>query len=32
MFDSDMAEYLRKENPEVVRNIALMKQWAREGK
>ncbi|MCA9144328.1 MAG: sulfatase, partial [Planctomycetales bacterium] len=32
MYDSDMAEYLKKPNPEVVRNIALMKQWAKEGK
>ncbi len=32
MFDSDMAEYLKKSNPEVERNIALMKQWAKEGK
>jgi arylsulfatase A-like enzyme len=32
MYDSDMAEYLRKPNPDVERNIALMKQWAREGK
>jgi arylsulfatase A-like enzyme len=32
-YDSDMAVYLgRKSNPEVERNIALMKQWAREGK
>jgi arylsulfatase A-like enzyme len=32
MYDSDMAEYLKKKNPEVEQNIALMKQWAREGK
>ncbi len=32
MYDSDMAEYLKKANPEVERNIALMKQWAKEGK
>jgi arylsulfatase A-like enzyme len=32
MYDSDMAEYLKKGNPEVERNIALMKQWAKEGK
>ena len=32
MYDSDMAEYLKRDNPAVVRNIALMKQWAREGK
>jgi len=32
-YDSDMAVYLgRKANPEVQKNIALMKQWAREGK
>jgi len=27
-----MVEYLKKPNPEVARNIALMKQWAKEGK
>ncbi|MCB1212030.1 MAG: sulfatase-like hydrolase/transferase, partial [Verrucomicrobiales bacterium] len=32
MYDSDMAEYTKKNNPEVERNIALMKQWAKEGK
>lgn len=32
MYDSDMVEYLKKPNPEVARNIALMKQWAKEGK
>ena len=32
MYDSDMAEYLKKNDPEVVKNIALMKQWAKEGK
>ncbi len=32
MYDSDMVEYLKKPSPEVARNIALMKQWAREGK
>ena len=32
MYDSDMAEYLKKPNPEVAKNVALMKQWAREGK
>jgi arylsulfatase A-like enzyme len=32
MYDSDMAEYLKKNNPEVVKNIALMKQWASQGK
>ena len=32
-YDSDMAVYLgRKGNPEVEKNIALMKQWAKEGK
>ena len=32
MFDSDMAEYLKRDNPEVRENIALMKRWAAEGK
>lgn len=32
MYDSDMVEYTRNKNPEVEKNIALMKQWAREGK
>jgi hypothetical protein len=32
MYDSDMAEYLKKKSPEVVNNIALMKRWAKEGK
>ena len=32
MYDSEMAVYLQKPNPEVAKNIALMKQWAREGK
>jgi len=32
MYDSDMAEYLKRDNPEVRKNIALMKQWAAEGK
>lgn len=32
MYDSDMAEYLRRPNPEVEKNIALMKRWAAEGK
>jgi arylsulfatase A-like enzyme len=32
MYDSDMVEYLGRDNPEVARNIALMKQWAKEGK
>jgi arylsulfatase A-like enzyme len=32
-YDSDMAAYLgRKSNPEVEKNIALMKRWAAEGK
>ena len=32
-YDADMAAYQgRKPNPEVARNIALMKQWASEGK
>jgi arylsulfatase A-like enzyme len=31
-YDSDMANYLGRGNPAVTRNIALMKQWAREGK
>lgn len=31
-YDSDMQEYLGKGNPEVEKNIALMKQWAKEGK
>jgi arylsulfatase A-like enzyme len=32
MYDSDMMEYVKKGNPEVEKNIALMKQWAQEGK
>jgi hypothetical protein len=32
MYDSDMKEYLKKGNPAVEKNIALMKQWAKEGK
>ncbi len=32
MYDSDMAVYLGKSNPEVEANIALMKKWAKEGK
>ncbi|MBL9133329.1 MAG: sulfatase [Verrucomicrobiaceae bacterium] len=32
MYDSDMVEYLGKGNPEIEKNIALMKQWAKEGK
>lgn len=31
-YDSDMKSYLGKGNPEVEKNIALMKQWGREGK
>lgn len=31
-YDSDMAEYLKKKNPIVEANIALMKRWAAEGK
>ena len=31
-YDSDMAEYLKKKNPVVEANIALMKKWATEGK
>lgn len=32
MYDSDMAEYLKKRDPEVEKNIVLMKKWATEGK
>ena len=32
MYDSDMKEYLRRPDPVYERNIALMKQWAKEGK
>jgi arylsulfatase A-like enzyme len=32
MYDSDMKAYLGKGNPQVERNIAQMKQWAKEGK
>ena len=32
MYDSDMREYTKKPNAEVEKNIALMKQWAAEGK
>jgi hypothetical protein len=32
MYDSDMAEYMKKGTPEIQRNIDLMKQWAKEGK
>lgn len=32
MYDSDMTVYLGRGNPEVEKNIALMKQWANEGK
>jgi arylsulfatase A-like enzyme len=31
-YDSDMAAYLGKGNPEIQKNISLMKQWAKEGK
>ena len=31
-YDSDMAAYLGKGNPEVEKNIATMKKWAKEGK
>jgi arylsulfatase A-like enzyme len=31
-YDSDMAEYLKKKDPIVEANIALMKKWAAEGK
>jgi arylsulfatase A-like enzyme len=32
MYDSDMAVYVGRGNPAVEKNIALMKQWAAEGK
>jgi len=32
MYDSDMVAYLGKGNPAVEKNIAQMKQWAKEGK
>lgn len=32
MYDSDMAVYLGRGNPEVERNIEQMKRWAKEGK
>lgn len=32
MYDSDMAAYLQKRDPEVEKNITLMKKWAAEGK
>lgn len=32
MYDSDMAVYIGRGNPEVEQNIALMKKWAAEGK
>jgi arylsulfatase A-like enzyme len=32
MYDSDMAVYIGRGNPEVEKNIALMKKWAAEGK
>jgi len=31
-YDSEMAEYLKRGNPVVEKNIAIMKQWAAEGK
>jgi len=31
-YDSDMAAYIGTGNPEVERNIGIMKQWAKEGK
>jgi hypothetical protein len=32
MFDSDMKVYVGKGNPEVERNIEIMKQWAESGR
>ena len=32
MYDSDMKAYMVRDNPDYERNIALMKQWAKEGK
>ncbi len=32
MYDSDMAEYVGEGRPDVEKNIAIMKQWAKEGK
>jgi hypothetical protein len=32
MYDSDMVLYLGNGNPAIEKNIALMKQWAKEGK
>lgn len=32
MYDSDMRAYVGRSNPQVEANVALMKQWAREGK
>ena len=32
MYESDMKEYTKKPSDEVEKNIALMKQWAKEGK
>jgi arylsulfatase A-like enzyme len=32
MYDSDMAVYIGRGNPDVEKNIALMKKWAAEGK
>jgi len=29
MYDSDMAAYFEKANPEVEKNIAMMKKWAK---
>jgi hypothetical protein len=31
-YDSDTKVYLGKGDPEVEKNMAIMKQWAREGK
>ncbi len=32
MYESDMAEYLKRANPEVEKNMIVMKRWATEGK
>jgi hypothetical protein len=32
MYDSDMAVYIGRGNPDVEKNIAIMKKWAAEGK
>jgi hypothetical protein len=32
MYDSDMKVYVGNGNPQVEKNISLMKQWAREGR